>query len=341
MALFHSKRWQNIETYALVSVLTVLVWLYAEAETIKPNPVFIQIRFTGSASQLVSPADVVGVSAVFRCTTAQLAHLRALKERDVPFEIEVAAREPGNHQIDLRQGLLDHPRIAELGVAVDRVEPPEWPVTIERLVDATMAVEFDEGPRELAEPAIVVPAQITVKMPSSLEERLSVTKLVARLDEEAMAKVIKGVQVPLPNVPIVVPPELQEDNVTLSQTSVAVTLTIVTQSDTLENWPVPIRLAISDDVTGRFKVRHSDDTVVVDLRGPPDVIERIKQFELDTFAYLPLNLTELDQAVIRVDQSEPLTKQLDLQLPPDVSAYPATPRIEYTVEKLKLDGSTE
>ncbi len=339
MAIFAGKRWQKIETYTLVSMLTVLVWLYAEAETVKPNSLPIQISFSGSGSQLISPSHPEAVSATFRCTTAQLAALRALRDRDVPFEIDVTARDDGMNQIDVKQGLEHHPRIAALGVVVDRVHPPELTVQIERLVDEKLAVEFDPQQRELENDAVVDPAEITVTMPSSLKQILAennVTTLKARLDEERFAEVPEGVPTPLQDVRIVIPPVLQAEHVSLSETSVTVTLTILRQWVEEHRWPVPIRYQLPPGAH-RFRITLSEgeDTTKVNLKGPPEVIDRIKRYKLPTLAILEFTLTELEEAATRTDPGEALSKPAVLHLPPKVIAFPSTPRIEYTVEKIE------
>jgi hypothetical protein len=331
MAQVTSSKRQKFQTYLLVSMVTILVWLYAEAETVKPETMQIDVMFEGSNYQLVDPAAPFGVNATFRCNASQLADLEGLKTTGQAFKIDVTAREDGAHAIPLLERIEKNPRIQQLGIVVERVNPPEKQVRIERLEKVEVAVEFDRGNRELADQAVIDPSSVIVTAPLSLKPWLTSIKLPARLDEERFAGLAEGVEHKLTNVSIDLPYQLQQrDGVSISHDAVSVAFTIIRQTDTLASQLSVLIQGPAPAMADFQIVPEEEGRVTVELTGPRSTIEKIKAREL-TEIWAELRFRSYEDLAQLAEGAKPVSRFLAFHLPPGVTASPK--RISFSVQR--------
>src|SRR5688500_11942303 len=103
--------WQTIKTLVLVTVVTCLVWLYAEGENVKPRAIDADVRLVAPAGQplLVTPGEPRRVRVMMRCSNTKFAEVERWI-RAGPISVTVhpeagAGTAEGRQVIDLRERL--------------------------------------------------------------------------------------------------------------------------------------------------------------------------------------------------------------------------------------------
>ena len=70
----------KIETFCVVTLITCLVWLYAEGENLVQYSQPVRVRFVGPVGTdlAITPRELINVDITFRASKSQLADLNAL-----------------------------------------------------------------------------------------------------------------------------------------------------------------------------------------------------------------------------------------------------------------------
>lgn len=339
----------KIQTYAIVTVVTVLIWLYLESENVKlQKPLRLTVSFVAPPGQqlLIIPArpsqtptqpTKLQVDITVSCATSQYVRLQRLQDR--PLELTVT--EYADHPIqfvDLRQMLLDTP-IGDLGVTLDEIVPPKFELRVERIeqVSRPIRVVVAEG-IQLATTPVVEPAECTVGLPASVAQHVDLLLPQVSLERQTANTLDPNVPREL-SVPITlaVSEDLEENLQKLIRINApqirppnaTMTVTIRNQTGSLKIPGVPIVLAAPWAEMKKYTVEIEKDKRVLEevrVTGPSDVIDRIDKGQLKVWADLRLTADDLESRIT--------SKQVHINVPPGVQVESPIPRLNFLITPL-------
>lgn len=320
LGFLHTSGWQKAMTYALVTIITVLVWLYAEAENVKvheENAVEIVIVGAKNQSIDIGRPQPLRVSVQFRCASGQISELRQLRQK--PFHINVADMDAGEQSIELKARLSLVQRIADLGVAVESVDPSRIRATITNLTPIDMEIVAKDSDGQPLD-AVVDPPKARVMVPSRFASSASGITLIANVDPRSLADLAEGEHL-ISGVPVTVPAYLREEKMLDLPSTVDVRVTVRTQERTISR-SVPIYILAPPLVHADFQIVPEDQSVTVDLTGPVETIERIDRNETKVWAELHFfSHAKLSENAETSTTPHALKFQLPPNVRPSVSSY--------------------
>ncbi len=334
VAWLSGKRWEKIETYIMVTAITMLVWLYAEAETVKLQPMSMEVAFsTPSTHFIVDPAPPMErISVNFRCTSGQLENIQQLKDRGpLKIELEPESRDRQTIAVDLRTRLSSLHDIERYAVTVESTTPDKIAVEVEGLVTKDqMPIRIDAGNVTLPEEPKAEPPVVTVIMPASIAAALPTdTLLMARLDEKQLNALEPGPH-EFP-VPVVLPPVLHDKHVRVEPARVTVTFTITSRTSEL-TYRAPLFILGPPADLAEYEVIPTERFVSINLIGPPDTMEQIESGQLREQVYAELRVPreKLDDAAASGDETD---HSATFRLPPGVRASPPQQLVTFKVDR--------
>jgi len=337
----------KIQTYALVTLVAMLIWLYLESENIKQQkPLRFAIRFVAPPGQklLILPLGVPQAAAATTrsqvdittsCAANQYAQLQRLQAQPLELTVTEDADHP-NQIVDLRDMLLEGP-VGDLGVTLDDIQPRRFQLRVERIEQITLPIHVvvAEGVHLATSPTLT-PAEATVSLPASIAQEPDDLKLEARLEQDAANRLD-------PNVPRelavaiklaaadTLPNDLKSllnlTPVQITPASTTVTVTIRKQTGNLTLTSLPILLTAPWAELNRFTVEVEGGQRVlgneVKISGPSDIIDRIEKGELKVWADLRLTADDLESNIN--------SKQLHINVPANVQVESILPRLNFTI----------
>jgi hypothetical protein len=330
-------------TLLLVGFITALVWLMAEAESLRTEKLRPEVRFRVKPDSArivrVDPGqDFSGtVTVTVEGPTAAVDTLasRARAALDLEPGMPGVPSEPGRHSVNLAEALRSYPLFRDSGVTIISVDPPSATVWEDDLVlrPATVRVEAPEGAL-LEGPPDPRPASVIVRLPESIARAATAQGAelfaTARLTPESLANLPEGRRVAL-NVPVTLPPALQAEavKVTPAQVNVELTLRSRAASAIVPNVPVFIRVAPTEigvwDVDLAPGQRVLTDVVVT---GPAEMVDQVRPdsdapAKIKLVAYVSLSFEDLDRAA---SSGKPIEKEVSFCDIPSVLHFEARPR---------------
>lgn len=304
---------RNIKTIVLVSLVTALIWVFAEAESVRTEAKVVELSFqaipgSGRVVRVAEPTDggsdrdlraevtVQGASAALDAADALLARPLVLSPgRGLPAEL-------GEHVVTLRDALRTHPDVRRSGVAVVAATPAVIRVVIESLETRPMRVRVVAPAEQIVGVPEPVPSMVRVTAPSSTFRGVPESaEVVARVEESALRSLEPGVLAQMRTVPVEVPDELRgAAPLLLDPPAVDVALTVRSQTETLVLPSVPVQVLISPAELRRWDVTIPEESqFLTDVRvtGPRERIEQIRAGTLRVVAYVPLTYEDLEAGI--------------------------------------------
>lgn len=278
--------WQKFKTYGLVSLITVLIWTWAERESLTASTVDARIDVaTGEKADLttrvVEPQWKGSVRVNLRGSNASIdAASRVLSStlRLTPG-IGGVPGTSGEHVVDLREALRDHPDLRRLGVTIAGVEPPSCRIVVEELVKRTVPLRLQAPGAALeGEPTFLV-TSVEVQLPAAAAGRITEgtfapavvsTEVLSRLSDET-AQVVQARISPPESLVGVTP-------VTMNPETVQVTLKLRARRETIILSEVPVYVALPPGAGGRWTVEAETPVIRnVVASGPREAIDVLRQ----------------------------------------------------------------
>ncbi|MEM1212047.1 MAG: hypothetical protein AAGI68_07080 [Planctomycetota bacterium] len=280
------KTFEAIQTFVVVSIISVLVWVYAENENVKVYPKeSVLVRFVPPPRENLSiEPQERQVLVTIRGNTAQAQQFRELVKSQ-PIELTVA-HDPTNPNdpTDARHTVLLGQRLAEtdlarLGVNLLEIDPPSLELDVHRLVEVRVPIRIIAADLQTPpdQPPVAEPAEVRLTVPAYLSDAATTLAASARLDKAPIDSTASGVsQRAVVNVEV--PPTLRSPLTTLHDKSVEVTFTIEKLTDTLTIPQRSVRIAYAPDlVPDRSPQLAPEDRTITDitLAGPKDAIDAL------------------------------------------------------------------
>lgn len=187
--------WANIKTFALVTMVSALIWVWAENESLTSVVVSPRIDLAvpnGALAWQIDGAEWTGTARLtLRGSNAAVDGAQRVLAAPVMLTPGLGSipSVAGEHVVDILVALREHPLLRRLGVTFTEAEPPTIKIKLTELEAVNLPViaaldgaEFDGEP-------MVAPKTVTMKLPKGLAALLPKDgTATALIDEEALAR---------------------------------------------------------------------------------------------------------------------------------------------------------
>jgi hypothetical protein len=300
----------QVRSFVLIAMVTLLIWLLAEAESLRVEKVRVELSFRAPADSgryVKADPEFPGVVTVrLEGSTARVDALAAqLRNKPLVLEpgMEGVSVEPGRRLVDLRTALRGMPAVRESGASIADVDPPGVQVSIDNLITReNVKVRVQLPPGALVEGTPEPnPASVRLRYPEAAGRELPEDLAVdAPIDASALTGLPEGRRSTITGIRLELPESLRGiEGARATPGTVAATLTLRsrTSSVTLPSVPVHVRLAPTE--TGIWDIAMPAESRLlteVQVTGPSETIELIRSDRLKPIAYIPLSFEELERA---------------------------------------------
>lgn len=160
-----------VPSLLVVTVVAALIWTWAASETRETTTMTLTLQWTtADEAQIATPAEM-SVEVEMQGSRIALQDARSLLGS--PVLIALPAEAANNHSLDLIEALNQHPDIREARVTVGSVKPPMVDLRIDTIETHVLQVRPPTLPGvETEGPVEVEPQEVTIHVPSSLQNRL-------------------------------------------------------------------------------------------------------------------------------------------------------------------------
>jgi hypothetical protein len=326
--------WERITRFSAITLIALMFWIYAEGATRALHEVTLNIVLAAPEGQrLVIDPSLLSVNLSIRCARSQLEQVNKLKQEPLRIEVTDVAGMP-DRTFFIKEQIIAHERIVRLGVTVERVEPALVSTRIERLEPSVLPIVLATPPDlELAGPATFGTEAVQVIVPASAAAAVKGLKFPARLDANALAGVVPGVPTDR-EIDVYLPPEMATmPNVSYQPKKVKVNFTVKKKEDDYIVGLVPVLLNIAPNLAKQYAVEVDQENLLlrdVKVKGPSDVIERIRTGSVKVEALLRMTPEDLERKVP--------SKLPELRLPGGVTVESTLPLIKLTITKREPTG---
>lgn len=299
---------EQARTILVVTALSVIVWLFAESESVQtrdlPVPVDIESDVAGLRTLRVADGQSwTGRVQVFvKASASSMPGFDAAARQALRIApgIPGVPDEPGEHVIELDQVLRAAPAFASHGLSINRVEPASVRVVVGRLIERQARVVVDVPQGELEGVPEATPPKVKVRLPESMEKFAADDLVVlAKVEPETLRRLIPNKPETIPGVRLTFPqnyPANADSAIIPSAADVKLQVLNRTSSTVLHSVPVHVRLSAEDEPLWDVEVQ---DKFVADVRvsGPAALVDQITRNEVKVFATVSLSYEELSKPV--------------------------------------------
>lgn len=298
----------QIGTLVTVTVIAVLVWLYAEDANVQAytaQPVRVQFVLPDGAEGLLSPSEPITVLVDFDGSNGQFQQFDDANNEPVEIELPIdQTQDLQAMEIDLAEEIEQANRFKQLGINVTSVSPERANVSFEKILAVPLDVKIRQrtGTVKLASAGFVDPSKpprVVIEMPASTAQLLSGSVASAWIDEDDVTSLEKGspqqitVELEVPGLVTTLPRNIS---------TVDLLVTVADDRDTVQIERRPILLSYPPSINERYivEIEESDRFITAfTLEGPRDQIAQLKEdpTSKDVWASVRLSNEEADAAV--------------------------------------------
>ena len=318
------KIWLEARTYVIAAVLAVLVWLYAESNTLETGRTQIAVEFVPqNRKALHVKPDPFTIDLKYRCTKGTVRQVDELdgfvfKIKDDPNATSV------KRVVSLADMLRAYEPLRRLNITIDSVDPATKEIEVHRLVTEKRMVKAATFRDLLINPDDNVPdAQVT--LPQEVFDNYRDFSLQVRLEELANDDLphntsqTKELAIRLPDDIVRRLNNLgynaAEIDAVIEPNTTFVTFTVSDPSQEYELGKVRVSVKLPFDAVGKYKLEidraeeYQDDITV---RGSPTAIANIERDPSLIELYVTLTHEELEAG--RVQKTVSVIKPADIEL---------------------------
>lgn len=302
---------QRLKTAALVLVVSLLIWLYAEAELLRSETFpSVSVAFSAppAGARTVWLLDRVGTS-VFASVTIEgsTAALAAVRESLTRELVLTPGRElpstPGEHAVQLKDALRLHEAFIGLPLTIVETTPAEVRVRVDELLSLPMPVEV-VVPESVAlvGAAVPVPTEARLHVPASLRDLVPPgARLLARIEPSRLSTAPPGEPIRLADLRLAPPEGLRSSpGIRIDPPSVGVTLAVRGATDEYVKASVPVHVRIPDFLLDEWRVSiPEEDRNLRNVRvsGPAELVDLIRTDRVPLIAFVPLTFEDLEKRI--------------------------------------------
>ncbi|GJQ30059.1 MAG: hypothetical protein HBSAPP03_19430 [Phycisphaerae bacterium] len=298
-------------------VLAVLVWVYAEAESLRSQDVSLELVIEGSSEppRAVEVGDGAGgwlfPGSAVRLTVSiegSTGAVDALTRRGQGRVVHVAPGSggvptaPGAYTLDLRDVLRLQHDFKDSGLTIRKVEPASVSITVDEVGSRDVRVSVVTPMGDLDGQPEATPRVVRVVGPAKELAGLRETSTAtARVDEATWARLVPGRREIIPAVRLELPDEMSASRrARLEPPTADVVLTVRSRTASVILPSVPVHLRIAPGELAKFNIdiNEQDRTLIdVTVSGPADLIRQVEDRTLPIIAFVPLSFEELERGI--------------------------------------------
>jgi len=309
---------ERVKTILIVSIVSVIIWIYAEGESLSIDSKSITLTLPAEPANLTTGTPVlwfegdgeqdprtVQAQIVVEGSAAALDSLDDALQTpiDLTRSADFPAMQRGEPQdVQLLQVLRSHAAFRDRAVTITSVEPPTASIRIDTLQSRQLDVEvrLPEG-FQLTGPVRITPERVTLYAPQSEFEATQRT-LSAVLPREQVAALAPGIEHVIDGITLPPPAVLQDARfVRIDPPAVSARFTLQTTQDEHTIPSVYFWTLIPESETGKWNIDIDGPGFLRDVKviGPGDQIARLKADppELDIRAIIELSADDLLRGV--------------------------------------------
>lgn len=327
--------WSVVRSTVSISIVTGLIWLFAEAQSVSEQVVDVRVAFQApqGSNLVVSIVDggwtgtasvrIQGARAAIDNATHRLAGGVALMVGSAGVSATT-----GRQSVDLRSALSQTASLERAGVTIAAVEPRNTEILVDELVtlDGVTVRPFLPGVQTTGD-VVVEPAQATIILPALMRDALAQkgarSVVTAELDPSTIGSLLEGVA-QRREVRLTLPPELSgASNVRIEPATATLIFTVRSTTGTFIVPSVPVWPMVPPTDFNGWKLTIDPMLLHnVSLIGPSDVLDRIRAGEIRVIATVQLSSDDLEQ---RIPSKTPVFLGL-----------PANVRVQSSIDPVKL-----
>lgn len=300
----------KLKTALLVTFIAVLVWVFAEGESLTSRERQVDVSFEpGDERRLVRVVEGQGwtgrVVMVVEGSISSVDRIEDTLRSTIVIEpgMEEVPASTGEHQIDLRDVLRAHPDFRDRGVTILRVEPQRINIEVDEVVQVEMPVRVVVPEAETQGEPTPSRDRVRVQMPGRLALMLpEEPEAAARIDPAAIERLTPGRAETIRGVQVELPEQVRgRRGVRPDPQTVDVSLTLRSRVDRHRIPTVPVHVRLPALVYGQYQVDIDPEYHFLsdlELVGPARIIEQIRQGELPApVAVVTLTPDELERGI--------------------------------------------
>jgi hypothetical protein len=324
---------QRIFELVLITCITLLIWLFAEARNVQTftpgGPIPIRIVAAGK-DMVVTSQSPTRATMRFKGASAELDKLR--RTLGEGLVVSLPATEPGAIALALGPLLAQSASLSNLSVNILDLEPEQARVMVDRLAQASVSPVFRPLEVQLVGGAAQIkPSKVTVIGPQSLLGA-GIDAMAVDLETEADVKALApGVEQTL-TATVKLPIHLRgSEHVRVEPATVQLVFTIDKKEDAFKLPGVPVFVATPPGEQDRYRITLAEESRVlkdVKVVGPSELVQRIRAGEVPVIATLRLSGDDLVKAV---DKETTGTVRFDL--PPGLTVEAPLAAVRYNVTR--------
>lgn len=296
---------ERIRMIVIVSVVTAVVWLFAEAESLTTRTESIRIQFVaGEANEgllRVRVVDTFAGTASVELTGSQggidsarraLGSVLSLDPSDLAFPLA-----DGVYPVDLASVLAASQELSGTGVKVSSTTPARVSVEYTRLEVITVPVRVQFPVIDLEGEPSVEPAEVQVRIPVAMgaaaRERI---EAIARVPESQLAGLAEGVPISR-TVTLTLDDASRQlrDVEMVSPQRATVRFTVESTASEASLASVPVWVVVPPSLSEQWSVELAANQSVVRarVRGPREAVQRMTASETPLIAVVALDSADM------------------------------------------------
>ena len=292
-------------TYLVVTVITLLIWIWAAGETRNEDTVYARVKVLASSDfeTIVSPTEDQQVAIEVKGSARSIQRLRQVLSQ--PLELTTGSngipREAGKHVISLVESIQSQPLIQQGDIKILSTDPSSLDIEIDSMTQISVPVEPVLTGVTLGGEAVSNPESVTLTLPSRVVAQIPSARVIAEPSPSTLSGLEAGrnqrILVPL-RLPSALRPYAQNITIEPSSVQLAFTLILRTRSSTVSTVPVQVAAPPQDlsdyEVTIDPASQFLADVIV---EGPVDIVRKFEENKPPVVAFVHLTSDDLSRMV--------------------------------------------
>lgn len=303
---------ERLKSFLTVSIITVTVWLFAEAESLSKHSAITRVQFIAGegANRTVRPAEGFGgsVTADIEGSRAALEKAREILSNGLRLELGKPGVpfSDGTHTVNLLEALKAYEPLTIAGVQVVSVTPQNVVIRVVELETRQVPVDAELPGVQIVGQVKVAPETVAVRLPrSEWEAMTSPLRLTARLTEEQIRQ-LPSSGVAREQARVIAPASAAGvDGFSGGAPTVSLEFTVKNRNATAQLVAVPVQVVMPPIEAGKWlvEVNAQDQFLSADVSGPSEVIERLQASGNPVIAVVALSSDDLEKGITSKDVS--------------------------------------
>lgn len=307
--------WRAIRNLVLVVLVTITIWFFAEAESLRSAVVrSVEVSFQPEAgSKYVvdlsqdTPnvrGDTVRVDMIIEGPAAALEPMERLLRSPIIVSpgMDGLSIDPGRHTVALETIFAAHPMLRGRGVTFRSISPETVEANIDELVTRPVKVIVEVPGAELESSPEVRITTANLTLPGALAKEVTDDMaVIARVEPSALTRLTAGKKETVAGVRLLPPPKFAgTPRVKIEPAAVDVSLTLRSKTQTVTVASVPVHVRVAPGELNRWEIEIPEqDRFLTDVRvtGPGDLIKQIQDKTIPLVATVTLSFEELERGI--------------------------------------------